>query len=696
MKNSGPTRVIRNLPALLEVLMIAIMATCSLWLWRAYGVSFAVSLAPSSPLLVDIIGQLTVLSVVVVFISKGKRCAVGIIESRRKFSLDDGQNIQLFANAIRATPDGMALTRKDGTFIWANDGLSKLTGYPLNEIIGSKPSLFKSGKQSDQFYKRLWTTVLAGLIFRGVVVNKRKDGTFYTGEVTITPITDIAGKVTHFSVLERDITKRVEVEESLRQGQDRFRLLVESMNECLIMLDEHERIQYANPMLMSKLGFTASELINHDFLQLLDEENQKIVLNKQAERRAGSCVSYELIISNRKGVKKIFKISPRGIFDSEGKMMGSIAVLTDLSAEQETEKQLVLAQRLADSMNKFQTSMLDNISHEFRTPLAGIMGFAEILAETATDEQVEMVDLIQGASQRLMRTLNSLISMSTLLSDEVDSEIQSCDVDREVEDLVSPWIAEAAKKNVLMTTRLSVGNRVAEVNREQFHQVIESLVENAIKFTDEGEIRVTARVKDEESFEVLVQDTGIGIDEAAQEAIFEPFRQASSGMTRSHSGIGISLSVVRLLVVKMGGEISLTSLKNVGTEFVITLPLAESASGDAQPIETDVKCAPDTEDASGDAQPVETDVISAPDTEDALGTPSAEPDSDTLETEPSVMAEELAEELAEALAEAEEFAVVESHPAAASGPHTLTQNPRPSLRRSESNSAERKGFGVNQ
>ena len=580
MKNRGLSSVQISVSAFSEVLIFAVGSALCLWVWNSFGVSADQSILPSFLASLDLAGQAMVITIAAVFIFGLKRWATRSSRDAEKDPLKDQVKIQLFASAIRTTSDGMALTNLDGTFIWANNGMSKLTGYAVDEIIGQKPSLFKSGKQSPQVYKRLWSTVLAGMIFQGDFINRKKDGSHYTTQVTITPITNERGKVTHFSVVSRDISARVKTEESLRQGQDQFRMLVESMNDSLVLLDEQQRLKYANPIFLSKMGYSANEMLNSNFFDFLDEKNDAIVRKQLQDRRVGGRRSYDLDIVNRSGSKKKFRISPSGLFDLEGKLTGSIALLRDVTQERETESKLVLAKELAESMSRFQSSMLDNISHEFRTPLAGIIGFAEILAETATGDQQEMVDLIEKAGQRLLRSLNTLITMSSILSDQDEVDLEACYVDQVIGNITPNWAALAAEKNVELITRLNVGEHVAHVNVDQFQTVVESLIENAIKFTEKGQVRVVSRVVENDSFEVLIQDTGIGIDRHAQDVIFEPFRQESSGITRTHTGMGLGLSVVRLLVVKMGGDIKLTSLKNVGSEFIITLPLMESATRD--------------------------------------------------------------------------------------------------------------------
>lgn len=492
----------------------------------------------------------------------------------------EDQFMPLFAESIRTTSDGLALTDVNGTFLWANDGMCRLTGYSLEEIVGQTPKLFKSGIQPRSFYQHLWTTILEGNIFNGEIVNKRKDGSLYTGQITITPLKNDRGAVTHFTVMERDISKRIALEESLREGQDRFRQLVESMSDGLAWLDENEIITYANPVFLTKLGYTAEELIGTNFLSLLDDEYKTIVQRQTIERRKGTRLSYDLEINNKSGLKKIFRISPSGLFNIGGEFAGSFAIFRDVTHEREIEAKLLEAKVQAELLNRFQASILDNINHEFRTPLSGILGFADVLSENVGEEDKEFVRHIQEAGKRLMQTLNSVVDMSALLSNKTVLNIQPCNVNSEVLQVVANLRPKAEAKGLSIKTINTLARGKIQVDAHGLVQIAEHLIGNAIKFTEQGAIRVELRESNEAGFfELVVQDTGIGISPASQQHIFDLFRQESIGVAREYEGIGLGLSFSNILVNQMGGWISLTSDKSFGSEFVVTLPKSGQPKG---------------------------------------------------------------------------------------------------------------------
>jgi diguanylate cyclase (GGDEF)-like protein/PAS domain S-box-containing protein len=128
----------------------------------------------------------------------------------------DQEQIRLQTAALEATDNGMVITGRDGKILWANPGWTRLTGYTADEVIGQSPRLLKSGNQSPQFYRVMWETILAGQTWRGELFNRRKDGSLYAEEMTITPVRSEAGEITHFVAVKQDVTERRQQEERLR------------------------------------------------------------------------------------------------------------------------------------------------------------------------------------------------------------------------------------------------------------------------------------------------------------------------------------------------------------------------------------------------------------------------------------------------------------------------------------------------
>jgi PAS domain S-box-containing protein len=138
---------------------------------------------------------------------------------------------ELLIGALEAAANGIVITDNEGVIVWANDAFTTLTGYSVAEAVGKKPSLLKSGKHERAVYKNLWDTILAGRVWHGEIINRRKDGTFYTEEMTITPLKDSLGKIAHFVAVKQDVTERKRIEQALEEAQRQTKALADDLEK---------------------------------------------------------------------------------------------------------------------------------------------------------------------------------------------------------------------------------------------------------------------------------------------------------------------------------------------------------------------------------------------------------------------------------------------------------------------------------
>lgn len=254
--------------------------------------------------------------------------------------------------------------------------------------------------------------------------------------------------------------------------------------------------------------------------------------------------------------------------------------IRDISGRRRQAAELLSAKLAAEAANLAKSAFLANMSHELRTPLNGVIGLAELLAQTPlSDRQKEMTSIIQDSSNQLRRLVGEILDLARIESGEVALAQAPFSVSDLVMDVtkVSAWTAEAKGLKVLVEiaselTRPVLGDAL------RLRQVLTNLVTNAVKFTDAGSVTVRVQtVGDGIRFEVL--DTGIGFDEAQKAVIFERFQQADSTITRKFGGTGLGLAISRELVALMGGSLDCTAVAGAGASFWFTLPLAP-ASGE--------------------------------------------------------------------------------------------------------------------
>ncbi len=230
---------------------------------------------------------------------------------------------------------------------------------------------------------------------------------------------------------------------------------------------------------------------------------------------------------------------------------------------------------IAQESNDLKNSFLSNISHEIRTPLNGIMGFTSLLASEipADSEGQRYVQEVNNSSNRLMHLLNNLIDFSRIESSGFRMKFAPCNIAETLEKAIDENSDEIDNQKVMLKKAI---NKVPMIMAEYDNlvRVFSLIINNALKYSPEGEVLVSTRYgKSDNTVEVIVADTGIGIDDEYLPHVFEPFRQESSGLSRSFQGAGLGLPLAKRLVTIMGGDISVHSKKGIGTEVRIKFPL---------------------------------------------------------------------------------------------------------------------------
>jgi len=235
------------------------------------------------------------------------------------------------------------------------------------------------------------------------------------------------------------------------------------------------------------------------------------------------------------------------------------------------EKQVIEARDKAEEMSRLKTSFLTNMSHEIRTPLTGIIGFASILSNEVPVEFRELTHIIEQSGQRLLTTLNSILDLSMLEAGSLRLNCRPLQVQEEITEKLQLLRPLAEQKGLLLSVEMRGAERVMEIDPTFLDRIINNLVGNAIKFTEQGHISLTVQT-DDQGLELRVEDTGVGISPSFLPHLFDAFKQEQMGLTRSHEGTGLGLTVTKRLVDLMGGSIVAESAKGQGSVFTVWIP----------------------------------------------------------------------------------------------------------------------------
>ncbi|MBE0570713.1 MAG: PAS domain S-box protein [Ignavibacteriaceae bacterium] len=405
------------------------------------------------------------------------------------------------------------------------------------------------------------------------------DGQISWLETNKIPLHDELGKVVGVLGTYEDITERKKAEEALKDSEARFRSLIDNMIEAALIIDWDGEIIFANNSAAHLVGLeNPGQGIGKKVFDFLHPDFITRVLNVLAKsRKSSQPIIDEYLIKTVDGEDRwVESLGTKITFADKNSIL---VTMRDITERKNTEYQLKIAKEQAEELSKIKSNFLANMSHELRTPLVGILGFAELLKEELKKEELkEMADRILISGNRLMDTLNSVLDLSRIEANKVDLKIWPHRLAEMVKSQVQLFEAVAERKNLYLKTVIADNTVCSEVDEQIFRQIINNLVNNALKYTLSGGIIVTIDSIYDGSTNyarITVKDTGIGIPEGSLGMIFQEFRQVSEGFNRHFEGSGLGLTITKKFVDIMNGRIGVTSEVGSGSTFTVLFPLVK-------------------------------------------------------------------------------------------------------------------------
>ncbi|GAB6283352.1 MAG: hypothetical protein STSR0008_21160 [Ignavibacterium sp.] len=533
-----------------------------------------------------------------------------------------------FVNAVN---DGFFIVDLDGTINFSNKALALMIGFnKADELVGHKFYEFVIQEQVEEIKRITQEINENNLTFENIEVKiKLIDGQLVYFDVKTFPIFENGQVIGHRGII-RDITERKQAEINLQKRDAILEVISivaekflttknvnETINETLKLLckaSDASRVYLFQiyKSINGKLFISqTNEFVNDGIKPQIDnQELRNIDINSSGFIRwLEKFEKHELIFGLVKDfpeeekeflmAQDIKSILIVPIYVSE-KVWGFIGLdeciyeriwsIPEIEAIQAVsnlisgaitknniERELVEAKEKAEEMNRLKSVFLANMSHELRTPLIGILGFSEILlGEHLNIEQEDMINTIFKSGNRLLETVNTILDFSKIESNKIEINYSRINVYEVIKQIVFLFQGFANQKKLFLKMDEVNDNFIFNSDQKILERIINNLINNALKFTIEG--GVTVRLKKEiinsQPFCVIeIEDTGIGIPEDKQEIIFEEFRQASEGFSRSHEGTGLGLSITRRFTELLGGSITLKSKLNEGSTFIVKLPM---------------------------------------------------------------------------------------------------------------------------
>lgn len=457
----------------------------------------------------------------------------------------------------------------------ANKAAERFYGWTSAELTSMKISdinMLPSSKLSD-----LAEMVSRENQIRFEFIHRKKDGSTVDVEVFSSKV--LIGDEEFLHSIIHDISDKKRVEYMLRL----LSRAVEQNPVSILITNQHGNIVYCNPAFTNISGYEEEELLgqNPSILKSGYHDND-FYENLWNNLNEGKDWTGEL--RNRKKNGELYwekaVISP--ILDSNGEITHYLAVKEDITKMKKMINSLIKAKEKAEESDQLKSAFLMNMSHEIRTPMNGILGFTELLKRPllSGEEQKEYLEIIKSSGQRMLNTVNDIIEVSKIETGQIKLKLSPVDICKSVNEIYSFFKNEVANKGLELIAAFEAKNEIIETDPTKFNSILTNLIKNAIKFTDNGYIKVGCRRENDELL-FFVEDSGIGIPENRQEAVFNRFEQADIGDSRVFQGSGLGLAIAKSYVEMLGGKIWVKSEPGKGSTFYFSLsyqPIKEDTS----------------------------------------------------------------------------------------------------------------------
>ena len=362
----------------------------------------------------------------------------------------------------------------------------------------------------------------------------------------------------------------------------RFRVLIEKTWDGLALVDADGRFLYVSPSSQRILGYSPEELVGHNSGEfLLGDHAQRKLAFEEIVREPGKSTTAELRYRHRDGRPLWLEAVRTNLLDDP--LVGAVVVnFRDVTERRRWEDEQRRARAEAEAANRAKDDFLATLSHELRSPLSAVLTWARLLRRGRLDREkvAQALETIERNAQVQVRLIEDLLDVSRIAAGKLTLEIAAVDLEAIVRSVVETVRAGAEAKRIDLELRAAREALTVRGDETRLHQVFGNLLANAIKFTPEGG-RVTIEAKRSgDRAELVVTDTGIGIEPELIGTVFDRFRQGQQPANRLHGGLGLGLTISRHLVEAHGGVITAQSPgRGQGTTFRVLLPLDHDTPG---------------------------------------------------------------------------------------------------------------------
>ena len=483
---------------------------------------------------------------------------------------------------LRTALDGFYLVDMYGHILETNDSYCAMIGYSREELLKMSVKDIEAVDSQEDIQNRIKKIFRTGSD-RFETSHKSKDGKIILIEASINLLKEEQPRLFCFM---RDITERNCAQEKVR----RLAAIVQSSEDAIIGENLDGIITSWNKGAENIYGYSESELVGKSISFLYPPGNEQELSMILEKIKSGENIKhYETVRIKKDGQTIQMSLTVSPIFNADGKIVAASVIGHDITIRKKSELELIKAKDQAESANKLKDAFIANISHEIRTPLNGILGMTSVIKEMFQNnikkEDEGIFEGIDFSSKRIIRTIDMILNYSRLHIGEYNIKPDKILIADICTNLVNEFSNSAKYKLLELSFQNKCGDSAIIADEYSVTMAISNLIDNAIKFTSVGYVRLILDKGIGDELILEIKDSGVGIDKNYLDNIFEPYRQEQMGYGRAYEGIGLGLAIVKKVINLNNAIISVDSKKGNGTTFFINF--GKMTNGKDIKVETD-------------------------------------------------------------------------------------------------------------
>lgn len=495
--------------------------------------------------------------------------------------MDDMKTLRdkdILVGLLKISSEAIIVADDAGRILMFSSGAEAIFGYRSDEILGQSierliPARLRVAHQRHvaQFAEGPGDSRVMG--DRGPISALRKSGEEFSVEASLSKLQTADGLI--FTTIVRDITERRHAEEAVARSERRLTVALENARLHVFEMDYRARtlLKAGAEDSFFDQAVTFDDLWENVWFGVRPDYRPQAEDAWRRHRETGAGFRIETPVNRADGREVWALLTAELIEDEHGRPRRLIGALQDITSRRRAEAAMVEAAGAAEAANIAKSAFLATMSHEIRTPLNGILGMAQAMANDALSPvQADRLDVVRQSGEALLAILNDVLDLSKIEAGKLDLE----EIDFDLGDLVhgaqAAFTSLANKKGLSFALDIGPAEGVYRGDPTRVRQILYNLISNALKFTETGEVRVSASHQDG-ALRLAVADTGIGMTTEVLSNLFNAFVQADATTTRRFGGTGLGLAISRELAELMGGSIQARSAPDRGTTFEVSLPL---------------------------------------------------------------------------------------------------------------------------